>query len=398
MEVNSRRFQSVARAVAWRVSDFLGTHVSVVDSTGSVVAESGGRSKRGSRDDRDAGNDYQLRVPLHLNGHAGEVVLSTPATGESISPRVAEYLVDLIINQSLATVQLQNRHDTKNKFIQDLLYGLLTDEQDILRQGQILGVDFTRPRAVILIAADYIRTALRSRNGELHDDRVQTRTQHVTAQIVSFFSLPGDAICAYIGDGQIALLKASSTQDLVQWAEPGDQDTVANNTSWANLRALKRASEQLRERLAKDTKCPVSIGVGRYHHGVLGLAASYQDALAALSLGMSHHGENRVYCLDSLGPAAFVGIKDQNTQRDLAEHLLSPLDDDPELLKTLDVYFQSDCSPSQASNRLSIHRNTLKYRLDKVALLTGLNPYCFDDAVQIRLSLLMRSLDNPGHI
>ncbi|MCY7322639.1 MAG: helix-turn-helix domain-containing protein, partial [Phormidesmis sp. CAN_BIN36] len=39
-----------------------------------------------------------------------------------------------------------------------------------------------------------------------------------------------------------------------------------------------------------------------------------------------------------------------------------------------------------------IHRNTLSYRLDKITSLTGLNPRQFDDAVQIRLALLLRSL------
>jgi len=43
------------------------------------------------------------------------------------------------------------QHELKNKFIHDLLRGSITDEADILRQGQILGMDFTRPRAVILI-------------------------------------------------------------------------------------------------------------------------------------------------------------------------------------------------------------------------------------------------------
>ena len=44
--------------------------------------------------------------------------------------------------------------------------------------------------------------------------------------------------------------------------------------------------------------------------------------------------------------------------------------------------------------RLGIHRNTLNYRLDKVATLTGLDPHRFDDAVQIRLALELRSLES----
>ena len=52
--------------------------------------------------------------------------------------------------------------------------------------------------------------------------------------------------------------------------------------------------------------------------------------------------------------------------------------------------------PSLAATELSIHRNTLSYRLDKIASLTGLDPRRFDDAVQIRLALLLRSLRNDS--
>jgi DNA-binding PucR family transcriptional regulator len=72
--------------------------------------------------------------------------------------------------------------------------------------------------------------------------------------------------------------------------------------------------------------------------------------------------------------------------------MLGPLDHEPELIETLDAFFAADCSPSTTACQLSIHRNILNYRLDKGALLTGLDPRHFDQAVQIRLALLLRSL------
>ena len=78
-------------------------------------------------------------------------------------------------------------------------------------------------------------------------------------------------------------------------------------------------------------------------------------------------------------------------RKELAAHLLSPLDHEPELLDTLQVFFAQNCCPSETARRLVIHRNTLTYRLQKVALLTGLDPRRFDDATQIHLALLLRS-------
>ena len=42
-----------------------------------------------------------------------------------------------------------------------------------------------------------------------------------------------------------------------------------------------------------------------------------------------------------------------------------------ELIDTLKVFLEENCSPSAAVSRLAVHRNTLLYRLNKVRLLTG---------------------------
>jgi carbohydrate diacid regulator len=128
------------------------------------------------------------------------------------------------------------------------------------------------------------------------------------------------------------------------------------------------------------------------------LTESYQDARAALSLGCRFHGQNRVHCLDQLGIAAFVGVSDERTKIDLAVYLLGPLDHEPDLMVTLLSFFEHDCCPSSTAADLTIHRNTLTYRLDKITSLTGLDPRRFDDAVQIRLALVLRSLQiDPRH-
>ena len=100
--------------------------------------------------------------------------------------------------------------------------------------------------------------------------------------------------------------------------------------SWANLGALKRATSGLLCALQRQTAGELTIGIGRYHPGVRGLARSYQDARTALSLGLQFEGPNRVHCLDQLGIASFVGVSDERTKIDLSAHLLSPLDHAPD--------------------------------------------------------------------
>lgn len=385
-----RRFKRVARSITERIGELLSAPVLVIDSRGVVAASSEAHLAGTPIDLSPQGKEVYRRLPLHIEGQVGEVIVGAPQNGESISPRLAEALLELVINQTVLLERRPNQTELKNRFMHDLLRGHLNDEDTILRQAQTLGLDFGPPRAVILIdAKDYICGSAHLTR-PVSEAQMQRRAQFIIGSVVGFFHLPNDTICAYLGDGEVAVLKASNTKNLVSWADDEigpDQE----NGSWANLSALRRAAQALLTRLRSDTSSSISMGIGRYHPGVCGLARSYQDARAALSLGRRFHGLNGVHCLDQLGIPAFVGVADERTKIELARYLLSPLDHEPELLETLNVFFSEDCSPSSTANRLSIHRNTLSYRLEKIASLTGLDPRRFDQAVQIRLALLMRS-------
>lgn len=282
----------------------------------------------------------------------------------------------------------------KNRFVYDLLHGIAGPEEAVVEEARALRMDLSQPRAVVLIdASDYVLGPATHAGGADRIAGARARSREVIAAVVTFFMLPHEAICADLGDGVIAVLKASNSRNLDGWVDEAASD-AASTPSWANLTALKRAANDLLARLMAQTGESISIGVGRYHPGLAGLAASFADARAALTLGRRLSGPNRVHCLDDLGIGAFVGLDDERTKIELAHHLLSPLDHEQELLETLDAFFTADCSPAFAAKSLRIHRNTLAYRLAKVASLTGLDPRRFDEAVLIRIALVLRGLSN----
>jgi len=385
-------FEPIARTIVDRVAGLMCSDVWVLDEQKVVIASSVPRSI-GLRFDlvHYTAAQNALRVPICLDGYSGDVIVGEPLNGERISPRLATSLVQMLVSQVLTAERSPQPPERKNTFIYDLLQGAIADEAAIMREAGILGLDLDSPRAVILIdAAQYILEA-HPDGGETSDAaRVRRRAQIVIGSVVRFFHLPNDTICAYIGNGEVGVLKASNTKNLISWADSrAAQDDM--HSSWANLTALKRAGEALLEHLHSDINETISISIGRYHSGLQGIARSYQDARAALALGRLCDGENRAYSLDSLGAAAFVGISDERTKVELALHLLSPLDHEPDLLDTLQVFFAQNCSALETAAKLAIHRNTLTYRLQKIALLTGLDPRRFEEATQIYLALLLRS-------
>lgn len=396
----STRFIQVADAVAVRVAELLCAPVCITNRHGIVITSSDPSEIGRSLYQAKTGDVLTkfLRIPFYHEAEEADIYVGEPYSREVIPLRVAQALVELVIKQAIDQKQLFSRHELKNQLIHDLLLEPIQDEVVTLNRAKHLGIDLTQPRAVILIdAASFIldhhyQSCLTVQQKEAI---YQQNTQTIIRSVVSFFHLPNDTICADLGEGKVCVLKASNTKNLDPWANY-DDISEGLGSSWANLTALKRAADALLIRLRSDTGCAINIGIGRYHPGLQGLAKSYEDARVALSLGSRLLGYNRVHCLAELGIAAFVGVADETTKVDLAKYLLSPLDQDPELLSTLDVFFAENCCPSSTAKKLSIHRNTLSYRLDKITSLTGLEPRKFDDAVQMRLSLLLRSLKSTS--
>jgi carbohydrate diacid regulator len=404
----STRFVQIARHVTDKVSTLLNAPVFVLDGNGLIITRSNpGTTHYWQWDDPSATTNF-LRLPLRYQAEIGEVVVGEPLEQDAVSPRIAQALVELVIDQTAHDQHQKISHqELKDQFLHDLLHGWIQDEAIAIKYANQFEIDLTPPRAVILInAAAYILGQIHanspSANGAaptraISDSECQHRTRSIIRSIVKFFHLPNDTICADLGQGEICVLKASDTKNLGSWAQTSPE-AKGVSSSWANLAALRRAADALLMQLRQETGSPISIGIGRYHPGIAGLARSYEDARAAISLGSRFQGHNRVYCLGELGMAAFVGVPDENTKVDLAKYLLSPLDHEHELFTTLDVFFSENCCPSATAKRLSIHRNTLSYRLDKIFSLTGLEPRKFDDAVQMRLCLLLRSLQSPAAI
>ncbi|WP_040951704.1 PucR family transcriptional regulator [Gorillibacterium massiliense] len=62
---------------------------------------------------------------------------------------------------------------------------------------------------------------------------------------------------------------------------------------------------------------------------------------------------------------------------------------DAEILTTLETFFMLECNVSETAKKLYIHRNTLLYRLDKFKQETGLDVRLFNDAVLVKIALLL---------
>lgn len=76
--------------------------------------------------------------------------------------------------------------------------------------------------------------------------------------------------------------------------------------------------------------------------------------------------------------------------------VLAPLDTQPMLAETLEVFVDSGFNQLATARQLTVHRNTVTYRLSRVHELTGLDPHRPADAMTLSAARLARRLESAA--
>lgn len=157
------------------------------------------------------------------------------------------------------------------------------------------------------------------------------------------------------------------------------------------LTELHQTCEALSKRLS-NLNLQVHIGVGRPNRSIQGYRQSYQDAFhsarVAERLGSAkrilYYNEQHLFRLLEGVPDYIrtIFITNQTEGRTW----------DPVLLETLQTYFAMDCHVNETARALYIHRNTLLFRLNKIADIYGLDPRKFNDALVLNVLLYLLEL------
>jgi carbohydrate diacid regulator len=125
---------------------------------------------------------------------------------------------------------------------------------------------------------------------------------------------------------------------------------------------------------------------------VYGLAQSYSEAKAAYEIGRIFLDDRRVLSYESLGLERLLHRLPADCREGFLRDVFrdgegTPLDG--ESLNTVAKFFENNLNTSETARQLYIHRNTLLYRIEKIFRLTGLDLKRFDDAVLLKIAILL---------
>ena len=122
------------------------------------------------------------------------------------------------------------------------------------------------------------------------------------------------------------------------------------------------------------------------------LSRSYKEAKMAMDVGRIFDAGKRVISYNELGIGRLIYQLPPNLCRMFIREIFGEgemIEFDQETLSTIDTFFENNLNVSETARQLFVHRNTLVYRIEKLMKSTGLDIRTFEDAMTLRIALMV---------
>lgn len=319
-------------------------------------------------------------------------------TGEgTIVPSPLGYTTVLKVEKRIAGyLSLVDSHDQLDDF----------DRLVITYGADVCAIEMAKSRAIAFAVeqarGDWVQMWLSGTPAD--DDLMTTRAQQAgfdsdTIYMVGVFRAITDAGTTLPLESLIPLVRDDMTRRQITGAVGQYVDVIValyplENPSQAQR--IRRMVDEVRTQLATRTPSGlVASGISRPASGLINLRDAYREAKDAVSIAnelgdreqTTFYGDLKLFQL-------LLALKERNLDhmRRFYAETLGPLVEHDErkqgdLIRTLNGFFEANGNLAKAATDLDVHRNTLVYRLERIAELTGLNLDDADNRLILHLAL-----------
>ena len=185
------------------------------------------------------------------------------------------------------------------------------------------------------------------------------------------------------------------------YTEAGDHVTAVDENHVIVIRAiadddgddvLDETANMLVDMAVSEAMSDVRVAYGSVTDDIRGVSRSYREARMALEVIRIFYPERRCAKYSNLGVGRLVYQLPVNLCRLFVKEVFGeniPQEIDEETLNTVNRFFENNLNVSETSRQLFIHRNTLIYRIEKLQKATGLDVRVFDDALTLKIALMV---------
>jgi sugar diacid utilization regulator len=377
--------------------DLIGAPVAVLDDYLDVLAEVGVDDAQTQRLDAAIGQarargSASIIEPFVTDAPAEIARLVVTGPGDRVVVAVAAWLsAPLTIAHSAVLremadacaiewgrqeVRTQTESQLRGDLIRELMAGEPVSRDSLIRRARHLGADLAGGAVAMLGKLEDPH----DRNGPATDDRIARRFVQQARAVLDLHWPRG--LVDWDGDRLLVLLPG-----------PRERDVVAREE-------IEQRAHTLSGRLITATKETVpglvlTLAISRYTPEPERLGSALEEASLALSIGERIGSAGDVVTFEETGTYKLLFQIFADRPEELAafyEQTLGPLvryDEQyqTELVATLATYLEFDCNLAATAASLFTHRHTIRYRLDRIAELCGLDIGRTDDREKLSLGL-----------
>jgi len=274
----------------------------------------------------------------------------------------------------------------KDDFLSEVLLGHVADKDEAIKRGEIFGWDLDKNYQVLSIA--FAKGA--AEGADLEALWVQEQKRRLLRKINEIFRFGVHKIITTIRKDYLVVLypreDGKSGQEYPYRDDPQKEPVM-------------HMAESVRRQLAQEfEELAFTVGVGRFYPGLEGIHKGFSESVQAIKLGKPISGTSGCVHYEDLG--IFRILSQFNDWREL-ESIYSETvgklveydwSSNANLVATLTEYFANNCSLSETAEKLFVHVNTMKYRLQKIEQLTGCSVHDAEKRLLLHVGLKIHQI------
>lgn len=307
-----------------------------------------------------------INLPLMIDGKAcGAIGLSGPPGAVRQFGELVRLTAEMILEQARLSGVLQRDARYRETFVLDLIRLDDGTRGDLAAWGRRLAFDFGRMQLAFVLQLDD--------SGE-HD--LDMAAAIVQLQMRLLARQPA-LLTAAVGARTLAIIDHYDAPPAALAAMPATR-----------LQALAAL-------LDDESAPPHTLAMGIAMHGIMGAAVSYHSAQTALRIGRARQSGQRLIDYQQLALPVLLSGLDAGWQALQLRRPMASLqahDKHGQLRRTVDAWFANNEQAQASADALHIHRNTLDYRLRRIADITGLDLARSEDRFLLYVSALLSPL------
>ena len=264
---------------------------------------------------------------------------------------VSLHLIDLSQIVCKALVEEESFTNSRERILSTILYSDNLNVEELLEQANYLGINLSGKYRCFLLQL-HQREKLPNDTSRLDEGYMMEMRGSIKKMVKKEFRSHG-----------LARLMVLPQLDSVVGLIPGE---------FFSHDLLQIILEKIIGRVESSYHIDVKAGIGTSYEYIEDFRKSYQEAKNTLAISKISADEKKVYFYEKLGIYSLIAqisngkFLDDYVESRIGELIKADQMQEGGLCETLETYLAHNCNANAAAEYLFIHRNTMRYRMDKI--------------------------------